>query len=44
MRQEVKEEMNELLEFVRKEQISLLYTTHPHSWLTHVRMAAWFAV
>ena len=35
MRGEVNEEMNELLEFVRKEQISLLYTTHTHSWLTH---------
>ena len=44
MRGEVNEEMKELLEFVRKEQISLLYTTHTHSWLTHTPcMAAWFA-
>ena len=35
MRGEVNEEMNELLEIVRKEQISLFYTTHTHSWLTH---------
>lgn len=39
---EVHEEMNALLEFVRKEQISMLYTIHPHSWLTHtyVRLRA----